>query len=183
MTTLCWSWATMLMSHIDVSVTSCNFHIGSDLVLVFGRSSLEWTVQFSVHVQLTKKNKQRKAIQNDSNLGYRTSEVNVTPTHYPRRHTDMCNFLRYWIIIHFGDAIRAQTSHVITDQQPEIDRGREREGTNEVIISAHLFIFVLHHWVVSLRIRTPRNNCAVAINIKETLIKIFKVLWLFLIKL
>ena len=91
MTTLCWSWATMRMSHIDVSFTSCNFQIVSHLVLVFARSSLEWTVQFSVHVQLTKKNKQRKAIQNDSNLGYRTSEVNVTPTHYPRRHKTSFN--------------------------------------------------------------------------------------------
>ena len=183
MTTFCWSWATMRMSHIDVSFTSCNFQIVSHLVLVFARSSLEWTVQFSVHVQLTKKNKQRKAIQNDSNLGYRTSEVNVTPTHYPRRHNLMRNFLRYWIIIHFGSFYLWCNTNVNHSRDNGPTTGVEREGTNEVIISAHLFIFVLHHWVVSLRIRTPRNNWAVAINIKETLIKVFKVLWLFLIKL
>ena len=45
-----------------LSVTSCNFLTVSHLVLVFARSSLEWTVQFSLHVKLTKKNKQKKAM-------------------------------------------------------------------------------------------------------------------------
>mgnify|MGYP007094281219 CR=1 FL=1 len=60
MTTLCLNWATMRMSDIDVSVTSCNCLLVSHLVLVFARSSLEWPVQFRLYEQLTKKNKQRK---------------------------------------------------------------------------------------------------------------------------